>query len=892
MSPAIGSSAQETEERDAAESMVAAQYLLSLATSEPRAEVATRRKRQSQDHTASTECRDNSEDVTTTPRKSTRSSISGGKARSTRAAATVRINFAELTAPSSAVDAPDGKTNFRGVFWDRKNCRWRSQVGFQNKKIFMGYFNDAEDAARAYDRKLVELHGSTAKTNFPIHEYLDEIVGHDAAVASKDVDMVQHPEAAGTSYRVMESPAQQAGLKQKRPMPGLREPSGEHMRSHPGPYDQNTHQDRDHLFQNGHLRAGPHGYDPMPPAMRGRRVMLSRNSSGVDAVRAPPGVDAVRAPPGVDAVRAPYTPAFRPAGHYDAMGVYPELYDDASMQQQAPVGRALHRLDSGAGGSSARRHRDDRQQYADDGFAHGWQGTDAMTRNGMHGCIEAVKEDPYQRSLGGLTRGHSMGRYASGARQQLDADGMWPTSSEGWMGSAGPADRFDRHQQYGYPPHADMGTDHAGYEYAQGGAGVSRQQVGMDLQRPSDRQQGWYARVTGPCDVQHGARTGGIDGAAVVGADEQLTAGAQDVSRSLLPALRRRINPSANKNKGRIAADDLGMDSSLTGFMGAPAAKASTAEAGGDSTGSPDTRASKSPSATVSTVPRGSIISSMADSIGQQTTGGEAVTTGFLGAAATAADNGQMLPQPLQPMDAASMFEALKRLAHKVAASDADHELVTSPEYHGDLEARVHDSSLRRTSKRAASLEADPCGHIASKRQSCGSSIRRWGSGVSCLTEDLPDIEQVITQQQQPKPAASAETNNQQGQAGQHVPPAVPSEPSSPMFQRLHILQHECVEVRMLEPQTVPMHDGPANVEQILKERVLPIASEAVMKLLRQQQVSSVAASAKLSPGIEAPAKSMLQGSAHDGMPGPPCQPPCVVFLAPVLMPYLVNGQQ
>lgn len=62
----------------------------------------------------------------------------------------------------------------------------------------------------------------TAKTNFPIHEYLDEIVGHDAAVASKDVDMVQHPEAAGTSYRVMESPAQQAGLKQKRPMPGLR----------------------------------------------------------------------------------------------------------------------------------------------------------------------------------------------------------------------------------------------------------------------------------------------------------------------------------------------------------------------------------------------------------------------------------------------------------------------------------------------------------------------------------------------------------------------------------------------------------------------------------------------------------------------------------------------
>lgn len=46
------------------------------------------------------------------------------------------------------------------MFWDRKNCRWRSQVGYQNRKIFMGYFNDAEAAARAYDRKLVELHGA------------------------------------------------------------------------------------------------------------------------------------------------------------------------------------------------------------------------------------------------------------------------------------------------------------------------------------------------------------------------------------------------------------------------------------------------------------------------------------------------------------------------------------------------------------------------------------------------------------------------------------------------------------------------------------------------------------------------------------------------------------
>jgi hypothetical protein len=47
------------------------------------------------------------------------------------------------------------------VFWDKKSRRWRCQLGFKNKKIFLGYFGVAEDAARAYDHKLVELHGGS-----------------------------------------------------------------------------------------------------------------------------------------------------------------------------------------------------------------------------------------------------------------------------------------------------------------------------------------------------------------------------------------------------------------------------------------------------------------------------------------------------------------------------------------------------------------------------------------------------------------------------------------------------------------------------------------------------------------------------------------------------------
>lgn len=55
--------------------------------------------------------------------------------------------------------APPPLVACRGVFWDRKTGRWRSQLGYNHRKLFMGYFESAEDAAVAYDCKAVELHG-------------------------------------------------------------------------------------------------------------------------------------------------------------------------------------------------------------------------------------------------------------------------------------------------------------------------------------------------------------------------------------------------------------------------------------------------------------------------------------------------------------------------------------------------------------------------------------------------------------------------------------------------------------------------------------------------------------------------------------------------------------
>lgn len=49
------------------------------------------------------------------------------------------------------------------MFWDKKSRRWRCQLGHKNRKIFLGYFAVAEAAARAYDQKLVELHGGSGE---------------------------------------------------------------------------------------------------------------------------------------------------------------------------------------------------------------------------------------------------------------------------------------------------------------------------------------------------------------------------------------------------------------------------------------------------------------------------------------------------------------------------------------------------------------------------------------------------------------------------------------------------------------------------------------------------------------------------------------------------------
>jgi hypothetical protein len=48
-----------------------------------------------------------------------------------------------------------------------KNCgKWRAKIFYKGKGIFMGYFDDEESAAKAYDAKARELFGEYAALNF------------------------------------------------------------------------------------------------------------------------------------------------------------------------------------------------------------------------------------------------------------------------------------------------------------------------------------------------------------------------------------------------------------------------------------------------------------------------------------------------------------------------------------------------------------------------------------------------------------------------------------------------------------------------------------------------------------------------------------------------------
>lgn len=59
------------------------------------------------------------------------------------------------------------KYPFRGVRLHHRGNRWQAELSLDYKKIHLGMFATAEEAARAYDAAVREHYGEDAVTNFP-----------------------------------------------------------------------------------------------------------------------------------------------------------------------------------------------------------------------------------------------------------------------------------------------------------------------------------------------------------------------------------------------------------------------------------------------------------------------------------------------------------------------------------------------------------------------------------------------------------------------------------------------------------------------------------------------------------------------------------------------------
>ena len=58
-----------------------------------------------------------------------------------------------------------GSSRFVGV--SRCGKKWRAQIEYQGKTLYLGLFDNEVEAAKARDRKAYEIHGPYAHLNFP-----------------------------------------------------------------------------------------------------------------------------------------------------------------------------------------------------------------------------------------------------------------------------------------------------------------------------------------------------------------------------------------------------------------------------------------------------------------------------------------------------------------------------------------------------------------------------------------------------------------------------------------------------------------------------------------------------------------------------------------------------
>jgi hypothetical protein len=86
-----------------------------------------------------------------------------------------RDNLRPATQSQNTCNRPKRRnttSRFIGVHLAKKEKRWAAQIKYKGGKKWLGYFDNEEDAARAFDRAARKYHGEFARLNFPQEEEL------------------------------------------------------------------------------------------------------------------------------------------------------------------------------------------------------------------------------------------------------------------------------------------------------------------------------------------------------------------------------------------------------------------------------------------------------------------------------------------------------------------------------------------------------------------------------------------------------------------------------------------------------------------------------------------------------------------------------------------------
>jgi hypothetical protein len=84
---------------------------------------------------------------------------------------------------SRAIRSSSGiASGYKGVYWVAARNRWAASISVGSGKTRnLGRFSSEEEAAKAYDRVAIELHGRFARLNFPV-ETITVCTLHDLAI--------------------------------------------------------------------------------------------------------------------------------------------------------------------------------------------------------------------------------------------------------------------------------------------------------------------------------------------------------------------------------------------------------------------------------------------------------------------------------------------------------------------------------------------------------------------------------------------------------------------------------------------------------------------------------------------------------------------------------------